>query len=720
VPLTLSLTLSLSLALTLPTPAADPYSDPAPPTLTLTVTNPPSAGLQRIQFTAFPAADQFRMLRADEPAGPWAPDLSGIFSNLTWTAPAPSGKAFHRLEVTPLASNALLVATVLNRLAYGPTPDLLDRLAGLGPDAYINEQLAPETVTERATAAHAGIAAIESRLGTPTNYIVTSAQVTTGPGTAGVIDLQAWLVLRAVFADRQLLEVLTQFWENHFVTYAAKSANFFGGAQFRDAYPQRAAAEWEWREVTGWRNAMLRTNGTFHDLLRISAESPAMITYLDTATSRGNPPNIPNENYSREVMELFCMGVDNGYDQTDITNMAPCWTGWTVDLVLPGNAGNPFAPRSTVRLDPAGPNAFTNLLGVWSTVFKPNFHASGAKRIWGGKTVPARFGPPYTTKLYGNNAVPGLYELNIPARTGTNGLQDGYDIVRHIADLPFTQEFISVKLCRLLVHDDFRPGYDYTSPDLSAEGQLVKACLNAWESASPKGQLRPVLKVIFDSALFRGAGANAHKVKTPLEYSVSAIRAIRQSNNGTGLAGTWTATTDGYGLVNSQGGGQRGSGGSALNRMGGLQLFNREEPNGYPEAGGGWVDTGSVAERLRFISSFLKPTGDSAKNDANVLLNNNVSLPGQLLQLRLPSPTDQRDAGKVTDVFLALLFPGEGRASLDEYRSLAIDYLNTNDAGTGASTFANLTPSTAAGSAYDTRLRSLVAMLLSLQRFHEQ
>src|SRR5689334_9797606 len=282
----------LWLALPAPARAADPFADPPPPALGILSDAP---GSQRIVFGPYPAADQFRLWSASDLGlgTPWSLDLSGSFSNLTWTGPIGPGASFRRLEVTPLSSNAVLTATVLNRLAYGPTPDLLDRLASIGPDAYIAEQLAPETINERATAAHATIASIESRFGTPTNYIVSSAQVATGPGTAGLTDLQAWLALRAVFADRQLLEVLSQFWENHFVTYAAKSANFFVGAQFRDAYPQRAAAEWEWREATGWRNAMLRTNWTFHDVLRVSAESPAMITYLDTATSRGNPPNIP-------------------------------------------------------------------------------------------------------------------------------------------------------------------------------------------------------------------------------------------------------------------------------------------------------------------------------------------------------------------------------------------------------------------------------------------
>ena len=696
---------------------ADQYTDPPAPTLTITNSSP---GSQRVSFGGYPAADQFKMLRKDDLATPWSEDLSGSFLNLTWTAPIAPGNAFHQLEVTPLSSNTLLTATVLNRLAYGPTPELLDRLALIGPRAYIDEQLAPETITERAAQAHTNILNIESRFGTPTNYIVSSAQVNSGPGTASLQDLQAWLVLNAVNADRQLLEVLTQFWENHFVTQGGKSANQFVGFQFTGGYPNRAAGELEWREVTRWRQAMMRTNGTFLEMLTISAESLAMIIYLDTVTSRGNPPSIPNENYSRELLELFTMGVDNGYDQSDITNMAPAWTGWTMDIVLSGNASNPFAPRSNVRLDPGGPNAVTNLLGVWALNFKANQHAAGAKVIFGGKSVPARFGPPYTTKLYGANGIPGRYDLNIPARAGMNGFADGYDIVRHLADLPFTQEFISVKLCRLLVHDDFHHGYDFTDGTTTPEEDLVRACMTAWENSNPKGQLRPVLATIFNSALFRGHGGNAQKVKTPLEYTVSAVRAIRQSVNGTGLHGTWTSFTDGYGLVSSQGGGQRGGAGAALNRMGGMDLFNREEPDGYPESGGGWASAGALAERVRFISSLMKATGQTGKNDANNFLNNNVTDPVRLLQLRLPVLADQKDAGKVADLFLGFLFPGEGHAGLSEYKRVAVNFLNTDDAGSASSPFAGLTPSNVAGQPYDTRVRGMVAMLMSLQRFHEQ
>ena len=173
--------------------------------------------------------------------------------------------------------------------------------------------------------------------------------------------------------------------------------SFFNGANYNQAAPQRLATDLEWREMQRWRDMLLNPKGTFYDLLKISAESPAMLIYLDTAQSRGNPPNIPNENYSRELMELFCQGVDNGYDQSDITNMAPAWTGWTLELVATNNANNPFAPRSTTQIATGvlNPTALTNLLGVWAFNFKSNRHASSAKKIWDTKMVPPRFGPPY-------------------------------------------------------------------------------------------------------------------------------------------------------------------------------------------------------------------------------------------------------------------------------------------------------------------------------------
>jgi hypothetical protein len=90
------------------------------------------------------------------------------------------------------------------------------------------------------------------------------------------------------------------------------------------------------------------------------------------------------------------------------------------------------------------------------------------------------------------------------------------------------------------------------------------------------------------------------------------------------------------------------------------------------------------------------------------------------MQLRMANAIDMRDAGKVADFFLGLLFPGEGRASLEHYRRVAINFLDYADNGTTPSSFSDLTPSAAGGSPYDTRVRGMVAMLMSLQRFEEQ
>jgi uncharacterized protein (DUF1800 family) len=698
------------------------YNDPSPPSIAGITSE--SNAQRRISFTPYPSADQFKMLRTDSLGSPWFEDLSGIFSGLTWSFTPQASNSFFRLQVVPLSSNALLTANVANKLAYGPTPDLLDRLAVIGPEAYIAEQLAPETITENVANTHTNINIIAAKLGTPPNII--SATATTGPATATMNDMRAWYMLQAVGADRQLYEILTQFFDNHFTTEYAKAVTFLTRYNFPGLALQRFGVEMEWRELYRWRQALLSPTCTFSNLLTISAESPTMIIYLDTVDSRGDGRNIANENYSRELLELFTMGVDNGYDQNDIVAMSTCWAGWSLELVAPDQANNPFAPRTTAFLpgSTSTSTAFTNLYGIWSFNFKPNRHGTAAKTIFPDKYVPARFGPPYTTRTYGNNSTPGLYQLNIPSRLGTSGIQDGYDVIAHLANLPFTQEYISVKLCRTFVHDDFTHGYDFTDPNLSEEGKLVKACMAAWENSSPPGQIRPVLQTIFNSALFRGPGSYAQKVKTPLEFIVSAIRALRSSTNGSGTMASFTARTDGYGLVTTNNTGRSrlndGGIGSPLSRLGDMILFNREAPDGWPETAPAWINASSLAERSRYLESLLTASGIADKNDQNPALVNNVTDPVGLLRHRLPSVADQKDAGKVADLFLGYLYPGEGKASLDEYRTAAINWLNTADNGLGVSSFNSLTPSSVAGSAYDTRVRSMVGMLLNLDRFHEQ
>src|SRR5207247_3516729 len=117
--------------------------------------------------------------------------------------------------------------------------------------------------------------------------------------------------------------------------------------------------------------------------------------------------------------------------------------------------------------------------------------------------------------------------------TGTNGLQDSYDVIAALAKNIHTAEYLSVKLCRVFIHDNFpnpttRPElpeyafYDYTNPNRSAEAELVRQCIVAWDTPGPdgrKGHIRSVLRTIFNSDLFRGHAGSRQKVKTPLAFS---------------------------------------------------------------------------------------------------------------------------------------------------------------------------------------------------------
>lgn len=582
---------------------------------------------------------------------------------------------------------------------------------------------------------------IRRRLDNIWNASIENGSITVNTvGGATLADLRAYHVLNAVSAKRQLIEVLLQFLENHFVTQHSKSVDYFDRFYDDGNLMDVFATDWEYRERVKWQTALLNPDCNFYDLLKIHVESPAEIVYLDSVDSRGNGNNVANENYAREIMELFCMGVDNGYDQLDIVAMSRAWTGWSVEIVDAENINNPHAVKSQrVGFYPGnGTSGTSNLIGVWTFNYKPGNHGTNRAPIWsvwnpnspqtnpvpaGGlsypyagsqsKVVPPRFGPPWAGQPY---------RLVIPGgRSGTNGIADGYDITAHIANLPFTMEYISVKLCRLFVHEDFpNPNtfvgspeynfYDYTNPNRSAEAELVRQCMVAWDTPvnGRKGNIRAVLNTIFNSDLFRSHGGSLQKVKTPVEFAVSSVRALQSTNAG----GAPTARTDGYSIS----GRSRTASSAPLTRMGSMMLFDRDAPDGYPEIGSSWISSGTLAERVRFIQTYLMVVGDANKNDGISGGNNNISDPVGLLKAKVPAGS-WNNAGAVADFFLANLFPGEGAGNLQSYRTLAINFLDTNDNGVGTSLFSSLNNTT---TAYDSRVRAMVAMLMSLPRFQEQ
>jgi uncharacterized protein (DUF1800 family) len=526
-----------------------------------------------------------------------------------------------------------------------------------------------------------------------------------GNTSAQIADYRAWFCSHAVSSQAQLFEILSQFLENHFVTQYSKSRDFLQGKGYSGTVAGVLATDWEWREMKRWREALKNPNCTFYDLLKISAESPAMIVYLDTVNSKGNNNNVANENYARELQELFCFGVDNGYDQNDIVNISRAWTGWSVELVDPENANNPFAPASVTYYPDTNSASKANTIGVWAFKYNAGNHGTNRSAIFPGKSVPARFGPPWAGRTY---------QLTLPVRpTGdTNSIQDGYDVIAHLADQPFTEEFISVKLCRLFVHDGFpNPTtrtdlpvdyafYDYTDPNHSAEAELVHQCMLAWENSTPKGNLRAVLSTIFNSDLFRSHTGQAQKVKTPLEFAISSVRALRSVNPD----GSTTANTDGYSFA------------SPLSRMGGMNLFDRDAPDGYAEDASPWISAGTLVERIRFVQSLCIAFGSTGHANSSSDAGNNVSDPVALLKQKLPASSWDKD-GDVADYFLSLLFPAEGAANLALYRSAAINFLNTSDTGTTTSTFSTLGNTSAT---YDTRVRGMVALLMASARYQEQ
>ena len=838
-------------------------ANPAPPRITGSLT---TNGLPRLTFP-YPAAQAYTVYGASEVGGPYTTPVPGLLSGPTFTVTNPAARGFYQVSVTPMSSNALFSATVLNRITYGPSPAAIERIAAIGPEQFIAEQLAADAIVEDLDTAppilnappppppftnwiRVSASGTSSSSSTGTNFgfylsasgvfyiddirlvtgdvadvganllangdfedptrsppwfvgpdfagsVITSSPTVDGQAASGtnclrvvanagtttltsgiwqpfgttnppnthytlsfsylpypnpdtnfltvrlsgnialrtvtlpyngpvppappaavspivakfnsaappvnidtippvlttIADMRAYHTLRAVQSKRQLYEILVQFFENHFTTQYDKIEeyldNSYKNSITNDNVRRNYAVDLEWREHQKFRQALLNPNCTFLDLLKISIESPTMIIYLDTILST---KTAPNENYGREILELHTMGADNGYVQQDIVELARVWTGWSVAKKNPSDADNPFAPAQT---NP------TNDPGVFSLHFKSNVHTTNqAKRLFTNVVVEPRFGPFRGGQPYGLTIATNAYP-------GTNGQAEGYLVATHLANLPQTMEFLSVKLCRLFVHEGFDYGvYDYNSP-AALEAQLVKECMTAWDTPASdgrKGNIRSVLQAIFNSALFRGHAASQQKIKTPLEFAISAIRALRiETTDASGYVSP-TADTDGYGLL------------TPLSRMGGMGLFNKPEPDGYSEFGRNWLSTANLDERWRYVQHLLEASSSSLKgSDGNYGPSGtkNISDPVKLIRSKLPS-SSWNSPEAIVDYLLTILYPGEGVANLGLDREAAINFLKSNDAGLAVTQPAfNLTTD-------EGRVRGMVALLMCFPRFQEQ
>jgi uncharacterized protein (DUF1800 family) len=339
-------------------------------------------------------------------------------------------------------------------------------------------------------------------------------------------ELMQAKILRAIYSQRQLDEVMTDFWFNHFNVFMEKGLDRM--------------------LVTSYERDVIRPHalGKFEDLLVATAKSPAMLYYLDNFMSVG--PNSPqalgfsarpygrgpygrryprprprpnqgkrssglNENYGRELLELHTLSVNGGYSQRDVTEVAKVFTGWTIDK-------------------PAEGGGFK---------FEPRMHEPGTKFVLGHKIKP-------------------------------KGEGEGLEVLHRLATSPQTAHFISLKLAQRFVSDD---------PPAALVDRMAKTFLKK------KGDIREVLETLFHSPEFWDDGAYRAKVKTPLEFVASAVRA------------TGAEVDDAFPLTRQ------------LNNMG-MPLYGAQPPTGYSMKAETWVSSSALLNRMNFA---LALTGGKIK-----------------------------------------------------------------------------------------------------------
>jgi len=446
---------------------------------------------------------------------------------------------------------------VLNRIGFGPRPGDVARVRAMGLATYIEQQLYPQKIDNPQLAPR--LASLET-LGTSTRELAqeyflpaqmarrdemrrraqqnpsmepaepqrperrSSEQVTAERGARQVLtDLMQQKILRAAYSERQLEEVMVDFWFNHF--------NVFVGKGQTRVY----LSEYERDSI---RPHVL---GKFRDLLQKTAESPAMLFYLDNWQSSApadamtmNGPNRPqrgrpgirrdpnrtatladlppaaqnrrprglNENYARELMELHTLGVDGGYTQKDVQEVARALTGWTI-------------------ANPRQGGGFQ---------FEPRMHDNGEKTVLGHKIKAG------------------------------GGKADGDQVLDILSTHPSTARYISMKLARRFVSDE-------------PPAALVDRAAKRFRETD--GDIREVVRTIVTSPEFFATEAYRAKVKTPFEFVVSAIRA------------TGADASNALPVVQTL-------------RDLGMPLYGCQPPTGYSDKAEAWVNTGALLNRMNF------------------------------------------------------------------------------------------------------------------------
>ena len=510
---------------------------------------------------------------------------------------------------------------VLNRLGFGARPGDVEKVKAIGLQKYIEQQLDPSSISDPIADAKVkdlevfnlstsevfakypnpgallrqleggrrGQAAAESRSG---DTAKSDAEKMAGeqqpnadeqrerrqklqalyreydlrPANQILPQITANRVLRAVYSERQLQEVMVDFWQNHF--------NVFSG---------KAAVRWY---IPSYERDVLRKNalGNFKDLLVGTAQHPAMLFYLDNFESvapnaqLGNNNRLQqqlrngqlnprqrerikqrqgltdaeldqrlkqmqnvgqpqrqrglNENYARELMELHTLGVDGGYTQKDIIEVARAFTGWTIadtrgyrrsaaDMI------KGTEDRRLARLQRAA--GVPDDIESGEFYFNERWHDKSAKTVLGQKI-------------------------------DEGGVKDGLKVIDILVKNPSTSKFIARKLAVKFVSDN-------------PSEALVKRVAEAFSKSS--GDIKTTLRALFTDKEFFAPENYRAKIKTPFELAVSSVRAIGGDTNG------------GPAML------------AMLNKLGEVP-YGYQAPTGYPDTAEDWVNTGALLERLNF------------------------------------------------------------------------------------------------------------------------
>jgi len=359
-----------------------------------------------------------------------------------------------------------------------------------------------------------------------------------------VEELAMAKTLRAIYSERQLQQVMDDFWLNHFNVFAGKGeVKWYLTSYERDVIQPRAF-------------------GKFHDLVTATAQSPAMLFYLDNFLSAdpnaaarlaaqramrqqmrrrpyGYPPRPPqqgqnkkpqqrglNENYGRELMELHTLGVDGGYTQKDVTEVARSFTGWTIEK-----------PREYPQFK-----------------FEERLHDPDPKIVL-GKKIHA------------------------------GGMKDGEEVIKLLTKHPSTARFISTKLARRFVSD--------TPPPALVEHM-------AKEFQKSDGDIREVLRAMIYSPEFWSREAYRAKIKTPYELVVSSVRALGTDVDTPMPLVQWTGRI-------------------------GEPLYQCQPPTGYSDKAETWVNTGALLNRLNFSLALAGNKVRGSRSDVAALLGSDSS-----------------------------------------------------------------------------------------------